>query len=305
MTAAVLDLGTNTFNLLIAKITGSGFESVYNEKFPVKLGSGGIHKRQISPEAFERALMAMKHYRTVIDKYQPDIVKAYGTSALRSTENGKILTSHIRTETGISVEVIDGKREASLIFKGISAAISLPDPYLVMDIGGGSVEFILARRGEKIWAESFPLGIARLLEQFQPSDPLTEDDCKQILSHIEKVLNPLWNTVRKVHPETLVGASGTFDSLYSMALANRQLPADEEVASHEIPLAVFELLYTQLISSKYTDRLKMPGLVPYRADMIVVATIFVNFVLSRLKITRLIHTGYALKEGVITELMPG
>ena len=154
MTIAIIDLGTNTFNLLVARTHRQDFTSLYNEKQPVKLGSGGIHQGMITPDAFNRAVKAMTHYRKILEKWNPDEIRAYGTSALRSARNGSDLIKNIFEKTGIRVKVISGKEEAGFVFRGISAAISLDGPYLVMDIGGGSVEFILANKKEKWWEQS-------------------------------------------------------------------------------------------------------------------------------------------------------
>lgn len=303
MRIAVLDLGTNTFNLLVADTTPISFKQIYLERYPVKLGAGGIHLGHITQEACTRALKAMEHYKEIIDNFNPNRVMAYGTSALRSAGNGRELIQQIHSNTGIEIHIISGEREAELIFKGITAAIAPQRTYLVMDIGGGSVEFILAENKNQIWSQSFPLGIARLLELFKPDDPITSRDETVIQEYLDKMLAPLWEITGKHQPEILVGASGTFDSLYSMAVKSGMISGDEEAAAVEIPPDVFAGLFSKLIHSTLDERLHFPGLVSYRADMIVVAAIFVNFVHSRLNIKKIFRTGYALKEGVIMELV--
>ncbi|NOY37592.1 MAG: exopolyphosphatase [Chlorobi bacterium] len=303
MTIAIIDLGTNTFNLLVARTHRQDFTSLYNEKQPVKLGSGGIHRGMITPDAFNRAVKAMTHYRKILEKWKPDEIRAYGTSALRSARNGSDLIKNIFEKTGIRVKVISGKEEAGFVFRGISAAISLDEPYLVMDIGGGSVEFILANKKEKWWEQSFPLGIARLLARFHPSDPVSDLDIKNIEEYLGEQLEPLIVRIRETSPQWLVGASGTFDTLYSIAVSAGTINEEPGKTVHAIPATVFRQLYDKLIASSYAVRRSMPGLVWYRADMIVVAAIFVNFVLSGLDADKIIQTSYALKEGAVLHRM--
>jgi exopolyphosphatase / guanosine-5'-triphosphate,3'-diphosphate pyrophosphatase len=303
MRIAVLDLGTNTFNLLIARIGNDHFEPIHMERVPVKLGSGGIQQGVIARDAIERALKAMLYYREVIDSYHPDEIMAYGTSALRSTRNGRDVAALIKEKTGIGVNIISGEEEASLIFAGISVE-GVPDtPYLVMDIGGGSVEFILASGQKIIWEHSFPLGIARLLEKFHPSDPISTGDRTKIEAYLDGMLSPLWEQTKEIPPTWLLGSSGTFDTLFSIAVANGIMEEESGKHTHVIPTHIFNTIFQKLIQSTYNERLTTPGLVSYRADMIVVASIFVNFVLSRLDINNILQTSYALKEGVVARRM--
>jgi exopolyphosphatase/guanosine-5'-triphosphate,3'-diphosphate pyrophosphatase len=139
MRIAVIDLGTNTFNLLIVDSDKNGTYSILvNEKLPVKLGAGGIGKRIITPEAVERGIAALKEQKKTIDNYHTDHIHAFATSAIRSADNGKEFADRIKKEVGINLEIITGEKEAELIFKGISQSVPLDaEKILVLDIGGG------------------------------------------------------------------------------------------------------------------------------------------------------------------------
>jgi exopolyphosphatase/guanosine-5'-triphosphate,3'-diphosphate pyrophosphatase len=176
---AILDLGTNTFQLLIANIIDNKPVLVFEESIAVKLGEGGIEKGYISEAAFDRGLSALKQFKKSIDQYQVKLVRAAATSALRSASNGAEFLEKIRSETGIIPEIITGEREAELIYQGVRAAINMGDEKcLIIDIGGGSVEFIICNQEEVFWKRSYDIGAARLMEQFHHSDPISEDGYK-------------------------------------------------------------------------------------------------------------------------------
>ena len=156
-TIAVIDLGTNTFHILIAEVTEPhNYRIVHRLRIPVMIGKGGINQGLITEEGQERALAALQQFAALIRQYEVQQVRATATSAFRNARNGKALVQRIREETGIRIEVIDGMQEAEYIFGGVQEALSLDhEPILIMDIGGGSVEFILSSDQQVRWKQSF------------------------------------------------------------------------------------------------------------------------------------------------------
>ena len=174
---AIFDLGTNTFNLLVRDAEGSLLRS---EKLPVKLGAGGLRSDEISPDAEERAIAAMHQHKAWAQEAGASRGYAFATSAMRSTRNGAEVAARIERETGIPVNIIDGDQEAAFIAGGVAHAWpERSEPRLIMDIGGGSTEFILLDGTDVLYAESFPLGVTRLVERFQPADPMSPEDAAQ------------------------------------------------------------------------------------------------------------------------------
>ena len=153
MRTAVIDLGTNTFNLLIAEASiGGGFATLYNEKLPVKLGEGGINKGIITDEAFYRGVQAMSYYADMIRQWKGEKILAFATSAVRNASNGNDFVRTVKEKTGIDIHVINGNQEAEYIARGVSQAVKLGKKHsLVMDIGGGSTEFIILNDSEILW----------------------------------------------------------------------------------------------------------------------------------------------------------
>lgn len=300
MRIAVLDLGTNTFNLLIAeRATDAPFTTIYNHKLPVKIGQGGINKRILTPEAIDRAMLAMESHVGEIHRYGVTTIIAYGTSALRNAHNGSVLVQMIKERFGIEVQIIDGQAEANLIFEGVRAAISFDTVSLVLDIGGGSNEFVLGNATGMLWQRSFELGMARLIDRFPPSDPITTNEVEQIRDYISEALIPLYEPVALYKPTVLIGASGSFESFTLMIhyLRNPDFVPGQLSTREHIALSDFDRLYQTLLSSTTAQRLTMAGLEPMRAEMIVAAAIFVKFVLERTGIREMFFSDYSLKEG--------
>ncbi len=142
---AVIDCGTNTFHLLICEKEGNTIYPYFRDKVHVKIGEGGIEQKIITSAAFARALKALDYFKTALEKFQVEKVYATATSAIRNASNGPELVSAIKSATGIDVQIISGEKEAHLIYKGVSLAHTLgPERALIVDIGGGSVECIIA-----------------------------------------------------------------------------------------------------------------------------------------------------------------
>lgn len=314
MRIGILDLGTNTFNIFIADILpDKTFKKIYKSKIAVKLGEGGINKNFIEEKPFKRGIRAIKKHKKTIDEYGVEKIVAFATSAVRSSTNGKHFVKVAKETTGIDIEIISGDREAELIYFGVRSAVNMNDhPSLIIDIGGGSTEFIIANKNNIFWKQSFLLGAARLLDKFKPSDPIKETEVKQIEAYLEENLQPLFAAVSSLslkgissNPVTeLIGSSGSFDSLAEMiAYRFYTIELVKGKIDYDFNLDDCEKIYQIILQSTYKERLHMPGLTKMRVDMIVVSAIFVDYVFRRLGLEKMRLSRYSLKEGVLWELL--
>ncbi len=300
---AVIDIGTNTCNLLIANKLKSGlFKTVYDRKLPVKLGRGGIHKNILLPDAIERGINALQSHSLTINKYEVTRVKVIGTSALRGAINKNDFLEKVKDLFGWDIEIIDGELEAELIFRGVN--LSLPNglgEYLIVDIGGGSIEFILAYDHQIIWKRSFNIGIARALEAVKMSDPITPAEIMAFEKWFGRHLRELWNICKLRRPQTLLGCSGAFDTF--MDIYEKTAPDLKIREVSELPLQDYAQIHEILIHSDHETRSKIAGMDKMRVEMIVVASVFTNYMLRRLSVQKLLHTHNSLKEGVMDRLI--
>lgn len=303
MITAILDFGTNTFNLLIAERKNRGFNILLSSKQAVKLGRGGIQVNRITPDALERGFVAINNHMETIRNYEVDEIRAFATSAIRNAANGEEFTEEVYRRFGFRTRIIPGDREAELIYKGVRQAVAFrEDNDMILDIGGGSIEFIICNKRGIVWKQSFELGMARLLERYSLSDPITSEEIRVLEDYFRQELAPLLEVVKKEKPRTLIGASGSFDTFQAMIMQRKGLESDHFFA-REISLKDYSRLNKALIRSTKEERLAMPGMEPVRVEMIVAATIFVSFVMRACQISHLHHSEFALKEGVISELV--
>lgn len=298
---AVIDLGTNTFHLLIVeRAIDMPFRVIFRRQVYAKLGIGGLD--YIIPESFERGLETMESFQAAIAEYGVDSVQAFGTAALRTASNAPEFMEQVFRRTGIPVTLISGEEEARLIHRGVSWAVPIEEeaPVLIMDIGGGSVEFIIADSSGPLWYHSFPVGVAVLYRSFHHSDPISEAEIEAVRAFLAQHLQPLSVALQRYPASRLIGAAGAFDVVEGMTLP--EMPAS---ANAEIPLEHFPDLYRRIVSATLAERLSMPGLPHPRADMIVVAFILIDFVMRQAGIQRLTVSHFSLKEGMIRECFEG
>ncbi len=302
MKVAVIDLGTNTFNLLIAeKDVLGGFKKISSNRIPVKLGEGSINKGFISEIPFNRGIEALKQFSVIIKEKKAEKVYAFATSAIRSARNGKEFISSAKNQTGIDVEIIDGNREAELIYFGNRKAVKLSDSSsLIMDIGGGSTEFVIATASTILWKQSFLLGAARIIEKINPSDPITKNEISALNTYLKTELQPLFEAAKKFPPSELIGSSGAFDSIVDMMAGeyNTEL-LSETKTEYPVNLSDYFPLSEKIIASTLKERASIKGLIEMRVDMIVISCLLVNFILKELHLSKLRVSTYSLKEGVL------
>jgi exopolyphosphatase / guanosine-5'-triphosphate,3'-diphosphate pyrophosphatase len=305
MQIAILDLGTNSFNLLIAESTADqSYKILLNTKVGVKLGEGGINKKFITEAAFKRGIDAISRHFEKIKQFKVDRIKAFATSAIRDASNGKEFTDVLKEQFNLEIATISGDKEAELIFLGVKQTLPFNNKrFMILDIGGGSNEFIIAEDQQMLWKRSFKLGMARLLEKFQPSDPITSYEIIEVESYLNDELTELFEQVKHHKPEVFIGASGSFDSFVAMLSSTGVLNHKNGDVFHEIPMDVYIKLHQKLISSTKQERNTMDGLEPIRRDMIVLATIFVNFVLRETGLQTIYQSAYSLKEGAVFEMI--
>ncbi|MDR3185109.1 MAG: hypothetical protein LBT49_06880 [Prevotellaceae bacterium] len=300
MRVAVIDMGTNVHNLLLADIIPGAWTHVHEVKQPARLGDGGLRSGILSTRAFHSASEAMDRLTAQLAAWGgAEQTYALATSAVRDAENGLDFAEYIEEKYHIPVEVISGDREAILIYKGIREGVPLNnEPVLMLDIGGGSNEFIIADAKTIYWKQSFPLGMARLLEQFKPGDPVTSKEAKQIRTYLNQEMPALWQALAHYNITTLVGSSGSFDTYRALLTG----AAKEKEPSYVIELSAFAELYRRLLHTTAAERMAMKGMTPVRVDFIVPAAILTNLVIERAGIKKIIQCSYSLREGVMREL---
>ncbi len=245
MRRAIIDIGTNTVKLLVAEVQAGTVTVLANRDKTTRLGEGVNHTRHLSPAAIDRTLDAVNRYLTEARELGATQIHAIATSAVRDADN----RTEFLNACPLPVEVITGDREAELIYRGVTSDPAFAGQELVvMDVGGGSAEFIQA--GKRV---SLPLGAVRLTEMFR-------DEFPALCAHIRQALQPVLSAYRQPH-QKIVGTGGTIVTLARVI----QRKADHAV----LPEADLRAAVLKLNALPLTERRQVPNLPPDRADIIV------------------------------------
>jgi exopolyphosphatase/guanosine-5'-triphosphate,3'-diphosphate pyrophosphatase len=300
---AIIDLGTNTFHLLIVEVKDGEEKIIHKEKIAVKLGEGGISEGRISKAAEERAIKTMLYFRDKVKEENVDTIFASATSAMRNAENGGEVMQHIYDATGISIKLISGLDEAKFIHQGVKKALEIgPEPALIMDIGGGSVEFIICNHIEVFWIQSFEIGAQRLLDKFHKHDPIVERDIEKLDDYLRKELEELKVKMDIYQPHHLIGSSGTFDTLMDINYQEKGVEKPDDIA-FSLSLDDFDSIYNEIIHKTRDERMAIPGMIEMRVDMIVVAVCLIQFLIENNEFIDIKVSTYALKEGLLDAIV--
>ncbi len=303
MRQAIIDLGTNTFKILIIeRDEDNKLQILYKTKMPIGL-SASANTGRISVAGFIRGINALKAFKTnIIDYYKVDKIIAFATAGLRNTANGKEFVEYVQQELGMRIEIITGEREAELIYEGVKMAVPLTNENILMlDIGGGSSEFIIGNKNGIKWSASYKLGAGKLTEKFKPSDPIKTKEVNEINAFFASELADFFEAVKKYKIETLIGSSGSFNTFGRMAAARYSSSEKyKEKLYFKITAEQFTDMHQVIINSKIINRSKIEGIKLIRSEIIVAASLLVAFISDELKIKNIIQSQYSLVEGVLS-----
>lgn len=307
---AVIDCGTNTFNLRIVEFTkeiqpGLWYD-VFSVRLPVKLGKGGVGKGVILPERITRGLDAIGVMLEAIRNYKAKEVYIIATSALRDASNSRDFVEKCMDLYDLRVNIITGSSEAALIQSGMELTYE-PKPgvnVITMDIGGGSTEFIIWNSEEGcIWSRSFNVGVARLDNLFNFKNVFSKEAYAKMEPFISDELQPLKVALEQLKPSVLIGCSGSFDTFSDvMGHKYEDLKPGCHPAANKLDAQKLEELFETLMTNTSAERLEMDGMSPDRAENIPYAVAISKWVLEQCDVDSIFRSQYALREGVMNRL---
>ena len=322
---AIIDCGTNTFNLLVKEKVEGKWKTLFKTKLPVKLGAGGFSENVLMPNRMARGVDALYSYKNVIDSLEVKDVRVFATSAVREASNGKVFVAKVKKHLNFDMEVISGDREAELIFEGVVQTTGeIKEDFLIMDIGGGSTEFIFVRDQKPLWRKSYLLGVSRLHGMLNPASRINQDDVNRLRTHLNKELQDLISFLKENPVRVLVGSSGSFDTLFDMyqfakakdstkdasALQDSSKDVSQDASQdsakvklNEIPFSAYPSVHQWLVGSTLEERLKHPSIPQMRAEYMPLSTYLVKFVLEQSSFNKMYQSEYALKEGVLAHYL--
>ena len=303
---AAIDIGTNSFHLVIARpAENNRFEILDREKEVVRLGSGSGDMKTLEPDAIKRGVATLARFRRIADAFGAEI-RAVATSAVREAENRADFLDAAVREADVSVHVISGAEEARLIHLGVLQAVPVFDQQvLVVDIGGGSTEFVVGRGADVFDARSLKVGAIRITDRFFRKEPVK----KKAITDARKCVRSYLSPVRRMVGinggfEVAVGSSGTILNVAEMVGARRG-----EEPRRQRKNAVFsagelaEVIEDLASHPRAKDRESVPGLDPRRADIILGGVLLLEQVFEMLGIEEMVVSDFALREGVLFDVL--
>ncbi len=304
---AAIDIGTNSIHLVVARaLTGGGFDVVTSEKEMVRLGSGGGDMKRLEPDAIDRGMAALARMVDMAASYGADVT-AVATSAVREAENRQELVDRAADELGLTIEVISGYEEARLIFHGVIHAVPAADQrVLVVDIGGGSTEFIIGERAELIEARSLRLGSIRLTERFLSASRSERPSAKavaQCRTFLQAALSGVARDLGGHRPQLAIGSSGTIMAVASMIAAARGAEL-RQMNAMVFTAQELRQVVEQLVSSSAEGRRRIRGLDERRVDIIVGGALLLDEIFNAFDLASMTVSELALREGVLYDRFP-
>jgi exopolyphosphatase/guanosine-5'-triphosphate,3'-diphosphate pyrophosphatase len=303
--SASIDIGSNTLRLLIAEIKGDKIHDILYKRIITRLGTGIDQTGHLSDKSAALSLAVLKEFSSLISSYRAGHVRAVATSALREASNADIFIKKAQVETGIAIEIISGETEAELTLQGI--LLSLPDnlssrnqSFLIVDMGGGSTEWIFYKNTRCIDKGSLPLGVIKLYRNCIKTDPLSNADISQLNNSIVPHLQSLSKKIAvSLDPQTrFIGTAGTFTTLAALDL-ELDTYSREKIHLHRLSLPSLYKTRDLLFSLTLEERKTLRGLEPERADLIIPGIQFTIKLMDLLQFHELIISDYGLLEGAL------
>ncbi|HSI37231.1 MAG TPA: Ppx/GppA phosphatase family protein [Tepidisphaeraceae bacterium] len=296
---AAIDVGSNSLHMIVAQIGVDGaVTTLWRAKEMVGLGRASFPSHRLSRTAVDQAILALRRFQAEAYNRHCEKILAVATSAVREATNGGDFIERARRELGLTVRVVSARDEARLIYLGARHAADLSaGPHLIVDIGGGSVEFIVADATKPLLLESRKLGASRMTAQFVKSDPIDVADLEKLLKHYDKELSPIVAAIEAHKPVGAIGTSGTLENLAAMTGSTFGPQGEPAILEAE----KLSRLVGKLIESRAKDREKLTGLDEQRRDQIIAGALLANEIMRRLSLKKLTLCRAALREGILVE----
>ena len=307
---AAIDLGTNSFHMVIVEESpGKGIVEVDRVKDMICIGRGSISTKMLEEQAMQEGVATLKKFLVLATQrgVEPGNVIAFATSAIREALNRDVFIGMVRKETGLKVKVISGKEEAQFIYYGVRNAIRLGEkPDLLFDIGGGSVEFIIAGCDEVHLLESRKIGVARMLERFVTTDPISPYELKLIEQFCAAELYTSAEKARRMGVTRAIASSGTALNIARMIISGRASGTDIDGLNQTgFTRQEFERFYRTVIPLDAPARRKLTGLDEKRVDLIVPGIILINTIFRVFGLKEVIISESSLREGMVIHYISG
>lgn len=295
----VIDIGTNSIRMLIADVENNKIISSRKELIMTRIGEGVDKTRRLSKEAIDRSIDALIAFKELAHKEGIKDIKAIATSAVRDAVNKDDFLKRVMQEVGLNVEVISGEKEAELGFKGVVYGIdNNGEDMLVIDIGGGSTEFIIGNNDGIKFKTSLNVGAVRMTDKHISTDPISNEEFDRLINDIKLIINDTLEKIREYNIKQIIGIGGTATTL---AAIDRKLEVYDKDKVHNYKIGIKEIKNMVDSFKKFNnyERRKIKGLQPKRADIILAGSAVLYEILAGLNKDEITISDYDNLEGYI------
>ena len=307
---AAIDIGTNSIHMVIVEIDPflPSFTIIAKEKDTVRLGDRDPQTGKLTPEAINRSLATLKRCKELAHSLHAEQIIAVATSATREAPNGQKFLQQIETELGIVVNLISGREEARRIYLGVLSGIDFNEqPHIIIDIGGGSTELILADIHEPRCLSSTKIGAVRLSKEFVTTDPISSEELGCLRAYVrgmlERPTDEIWANLQLNEFPRTIGTSGTIETLAIINALEKQGTVPDPLNGYQMSRKDLEKIVKKLAAMSYEERLKVPGISDKRAEIIIPGAVILLEVMTMLKLDSIMICEQALREGIIVDWM--
>ncbi len=302
---AAIDIGTNSIHMVIARATGaSGFELVDREREVVQIGRGSFEAGRLRTAAIRRTVEALARFVDLARRRQVDRILCTATAAVREAANGGAFIQAARETAGIAPRVIPPEEECRLIWLAVKSALQLDEqPSLIVDIGGGSMQLVVANRDRLIETLSAPLGALRLSETRLGSDPPTRRELTRLSNHIRKRADGILEQVIAHEPARVYGSSGSIHALAMLAHHAEHGGPIAHLNGHVLALDALEQLMRRLRRMSHAELEHLQGLDARRAEIIVAGGMVLQHVLRAVEAEGIVLSDFGVREGLVTDYL--
>ena len=307
---AAIDIGTNSIHMVVVQIEPSlpSFTVIAKEKNTVRLGDRNPDTGELTPEAIERSLDTLRRCKELATSLEAEQIIAVATSATREASNGKDFLHQIESELGIVVDLISGMEEARRIYLGVLSGMDFNEqPHVIIDIGGGSTEIILADIHEPRYLSSTKVGAVRLSKEFVTTDPISDSELKVLRAYVkgmlERPVDEVWRNLQLNEVPRTIGTSGTIETIAEIHAKDTLGEVPDPLNGYEVKYKDIEKIVKRLAKMSYKERLEVSGLADKRAEIIVPGAVILLEAMSMLKLDSVVVCERALREGMIVDWM--
>ncbi|MEM9507864.1 MAG: Ppx/GppA phosphatase family protein [Cyanobacteria bacterium P01_E01_bin.35] len=307
---AAIDIGTNSIHMVIVQIEPSlpAFSVIAKEKDTVRLGDRHPLTGELTPEAIKRSLNTLKRCKELAVSLKAEQIIAVATSATREAPNGEDFLRQIESKLGIVVNLISGREEARRIYLGVLSGMDFNEkPHIIIDIGGGSTELILADIHEPRFLSSTKIGAVRLSKEFVTTDPISDIELKALRAYVrgmlERPVDEIWQNLQLNEVPNTIGTSGTIETIAEIHAKEELGTVPDPLNGYKIDYKDIEKIVKKLAKMTYKERLEVSGLAEKRAEIIVPGAVILLEAMSMLKLDSIVICERALREGMIVDWM--